>query len=83
MRIGGSLFLIAVGAILKFAVQKQINGIDLNMIGLILLIVGIIGLLISLIMMSMRRRTDIIQHGPGGDVGTTYLRPNDPVDPRY
>jgi hypothetical protein len=83
MRLGASLFLIAVGAILKFAVTKQVNGVDLGTIGVILMIVGIVGLLISLVWMSTRRRTDVIQRGPGGSTGTTYLTPNDSIDGPY
>ena len=50
MSIGASIFLIAVGAILEFAVTVQNpRGIDLNTIGVILMIVGAIGLLISLL----------------------------------
>jgi Flp pilus assembly protein protease CpaA len=49
MGIGTSLVLIAVGAILKFAVTDEISGVELSTIGLILMIVGIIGLLISLL----------------------------------
>jgi membrane-bound ClpP family serine protease len=71
MRIGASLFLIAVGAILKFAVTKTVNGIDLNVVGVILMVIGVIGLLLTLILMSMRRRTDVIQQ-PGL---TTYVEP--------
>lgn len=48
--IGGSLFLIALGAILYWAVSIEGEGFDVNMIGLILLIVGIIGLVLTLIM---------------------------------
>lgn len=48
MTIGASLFLIAVGAILKWAVNDEIEGIDLTTVGLILLIVGVIGLLLGL-----------------------------------
>lgn len=48
--IGGSLFLIALGAILYWAVSVEGEGFDINMIGLILLIVGIIGLVLTLIM---------------------------------
>lgn len=50
MYIGGSLFLLAVGAILAFAVQDAINGIDLVMTGYILMGVGALGLLLSLVM---------------------------------
>jgi Domain of unknown function (DUF6458) len=46
--IGASLFLIAVGAILRFAVSDTIEGIDLTTIGLILMIVGVVGLVIGL-----------------------------------
>ena len=40
MGIGGSLTLIAIGAILKFAVTKHINGINVGTVGVILMIVG-------------------------------------------
>ena len=48
MGIGTSIFLIAVGAILKFAVTASVSGVDLNVVGVILMVVGIVGLLISL-----------------------------------
>ncbi len=82
MGIGGSLFLIAVGAILKFAVHSQnTHGFNIGTAGVILMIVGAAGLLISLAWMASRRRTDVIERGPGGAVrGTTYVTPNDPVN---
>ncbi len=53
MGLGTSLFLIAVGAILDFAVHPtNSHGFDINTIGLILMIVGAIGLLFSLIFWS-------------------------------
>lgn len=55
MYIGGSLFLLAVGAILAFAVQDSINGIDLVMTGYILMAVGVLGLLLSILMGSRSR----------------------------
>lgn len=48
--IGASLFMIAVGAILRYAVSDAIEGVSLPTIGLILMIVGIVGLAISLLM---------------------------------
>lgn len=57
MEIGTSLFLIAVGAILTFAVDADISGIEISTVGLILMIVGAIGLLISLFFLGPRRRT--------------------------
>jgi hypothetical protein len=50
MGIGTSLFLIAAGAILRYAVSDAINGVNLATVGLILLIVGVLGLVISLFM---------------------------------
>ena len=56
MGIGTSLFLIAVGAILYFAVNASISGLSIATVGLILMIVGVIGLLISLFFLSGWRR---------------------------
>jgi Flp pilus assembly protein protease CpaA len=48
MSLGFSLFLIAVGAILNFAVTATVAGVDIQTVGVILMIVGAIGLLITL-----------------------------------
>lgn len=77
MTIGASLFLIAVGAILKFAVHYDGNGFDIGMIGVILMIVGAVGLVLGLFLMTTRRRTDVIAH----DRGTTVVEPRSGVDP--
>jgi hypothetical protein len=53
MGIGMSIFLIAVGAILRYAVTVTVTGIELQTVGLILMIVGIIGLVISLAVVFM------------------------------
>jgi hypothetical protein len=55
--IGTSLFLIAVGAILYFAVNASISGLSIATVGLILMIIGIIGLAISLFLISSWRRS--------------------------
>jgi beta-lactamase regulating signal transducer with metallopeptidase domain len=61
MGIGTSLFLIAAGAILRYAVSDAISGIDLATVGLILLIVGIVGLVISLFMtLAYSRRETVV-----------------------
>jgi len=62
MGIGVSLILIAAGAILTWAVNATVSGIDINTVGVILLVVGIVGLLISLLFLDSffgrgRRRT--------------------------
>lgn len=51
MPLGTSIFLIAVGAILRWAVTASTSGIDLKTVGLILIIVGIIGLVLSIFYM--------------------------------
>lgn len=79
MRIGASLFLIAVGAILKFAVTKRVSGVDLSTVGIVLIVVGIVGLVLTLIMMSVRRRTDVVYDRRG----TTVVEPPAASDPRY
>lgn len=49
MGIGTSIFLIAVGAILRWAVNAEVSGLEIATVGTILLVVGIVGLLISLL----------------------------------
>jgi hypothetical protein len=55
MTIGGSLFLIAVGAILAFAVTASVAGVDLQTVGWILMVVGVVGLILGLVMMNRGR----------------------------
>lgn len=52
MGIGVSVFMLAIGAILAFAVEFEASGIDLDVVGVILMIVGAIGLLLSLLFWS-------------------------------
>lgn len=49
MGISGSLILIAVGAVLRFAISADIEGVNLDTIGIILMIVGAIGVILSLV----------------------------------
>ncbi len=56
--ITGSLVLIALGAILYWAVRVEVEGFNLDMIGLILLIVGVVGLVLSLLMTSAVDRAE-------------------------
>ena len=51
MGIGTSIFLLAAGAILRYAVDFQVTGVEIQTVGLILMIVGILGLVISLAVM--------------------------------
>jgi uncharacterized protein DUF6458 len=56
MGTGTSIFLIALGAILKFAVTATVSGIELATVGTILIVVGIIGLLVSMLWMTQAGR---------------------------
>jgi hypothetical protein len=59
MSTGLSIFLIAAGAILYFAVSVSVAGVNLNTVGIILMIVGALGLAVSLLMTgTARRRSD-------------------------
>jgi Na+/proline symporter len=49
MATGSSIFLIALGAILTFAVDASISGLDLQTVGVILMVAGVLGLLVSLL----------------------------------
>ena len=64
MGIGTSIFMIAVGAILYFAVNVDISGLELSTIGLILMILGIVGLVISFFMMSQASRRGVVTDRP-------------------
>ena len=56
MGIGVAVFLIAVGAILTFALETEVSGVDLDTVGIILMIVGAIGLAATLLVFGPRRR---------------------------
>jgi Domain of unknown function (DUF6458) len=71
MPTGSSIFLIAVGAILRYAVTATVSGISIQTVGLILMIAGIVGLFLSLFYMlawSPRRgrvvRDRVVEHEP-------------------
>jgi hypothetical protein len=51
--IGTSIFLIALGAVLKYAVTASVEGIDVNVVGVILMVAGVVGLVISLLWMTI------------------------------
>lgn len=67
MGIGVSLLLIAIGAILTWAVSADVSGIDINTVGVILMVVGAAGALISLIFWSswggFGGRTTVVRDG--------------------
>ena len=74
MGIGVSLFLMAVGAILTWAVDAQVSGVDLDTVGVILLAVGAIGLLVSLVVWGPRRAHTVRRERIEDDQGRGYRR---------
>jgi len=69
MSFGGSLFLVAIGAILHFAVTATLAGIDIQVVGTILMIVGVIGFAISIWLYLQARRG---APGPPPPPSSTY-----------
>jgi membrane protein implicated in regulation of membrane protease activity len=57
MTIGASLFMIALGAILAFAVTAEFAGIDIQIVGYILLVIGVVGLVLGLVFLRRDRPT--------------------------
>jgi hypothetical protein len=68
MTIGTSLFLIAVGAILRYAVEDNWKAVDLTTVGLILMIVGAVGFVLGLYLAFVRGRPDPTLGDPDADV---------------
>ena len=70
MGLGASLFLIAGGAILIWGVNAEVAGLDVDAIGAILMVIGVIGLVLSMIFWSSwggvggRRRATYVEEGP-------------------
>jgi hypothetical protein len=56
MGIGASIFLIAVGAILAFAIEYHVSGLDISVVGWILMVVGALGLVVTMVIWAPRRR---------------------------
>lgn len=61
MGIGGSIFLLALGAILAFAVNADISGLDINIVGYVLMLAGLVGLIITIWYWNSRRRPTVVQ----------------------
>ncbi|WP_432563661.1 DUF6458 family protein [Kineococcus sp. SYSU DK003] len=73
MRLGSSIFLIALGAILAFAVTVDLSGIDLQTVGAILMLVGVLWLVLEFVLFRPRtRRTTSTARRDPGTGSTTY-----------
>ena len=55
MSLGAGIFLLALGAILAFAVDVQISGVDLTVIGYILMAAGALGIILGIALLARRR----------------------------
>lgn len=65
MRIGGAIVLLAVGAILTFAIKvNNSHGFNIHTIGIILMIAGAVWLIAELLVYGRRRRTDVVTTVP-------------------
>ena len=73
MGISLSILLIAVGAVLAWAVDAEASGVDITAVGVILLVVGIIGLLVSLVFWSSWGGFGARDAGGGGGQNTTIV----------
>ena len=71
MRLGTSIFLLAVGAILTFAVTVSLAGVDLQTVGVILMVIGVLGIVLEFAMFRPRtqRTTSVTSADPAS--GTT------------
>ena len=72
MTIGASILLIVVGAILKFATNLHLDHVNLDTVGVILMIAGVAGLILGFVQQGMASRRAREYRGPG-----------DPPPPRY
>ena len=57
MGIGASIFMLAIGAILAFAVEANISGLDIQVIGIILMVCGALGLVLTMLVFGRQDRT--------------------------
>jgi len=60
MSIGASIFLLVIGAILTFAVNVTAEGFNINTVGIILMVAGAIGLIVTLLVFGPRSRRDTV-----------------------
>jgi hypothetical protein len=61
MGIGVSIFLLAIGAILTFAVNAELSGLDINVVGVILMVCGAIGLLLTMLVFGRSRGSAVVE----------------------
>ena len=64
MYFGGAIAMIAVGAVLSFAVRDAVRGVDLTAVGYILMVVGVLGIVLTMAMSGRRDARDARRDDP-------------------
>lgn len=72
MGIGFSTFLLALGAILSFAVKATVSGLDIHVVGWILMAAGALGLVLTMAVFAPRRRRTVIETRGVADDGQAF-----------
>ncbi|MFB7890989.1 DUF6458 family protein [Microbacterium sp. NPDC056044] len=83
MSIGAGIVLFAIGAIIAFALNVQVDWVNLDMLGYILMGAGVVIFLVGLVLMMRRRRSDVITHtavDPASDAQVTRRTTRTPDD---
>lgn len=57
MSLGAGILLFVIGAILAFAIQVDVPGVDLNLVGYILMVAGLIGVVIGIVLLTRKRQS--------------------------
>ena len=57
MSLGAGIFLLALGAILAFAVDVQVPGVDLTIVGYILMLAGVVGIILGIALIARKRQS--------------------------
>ena len=83
MSIGAGIVLFAIGAIIAFALNVQVDWVNLDMLGYILMGAGVVIFLVGLVLLMRRRRSDVVTHtavDPASDAQVTRRTTRTPDD---
>ncbi len=84
MSLGAGIFLLAVGAVLAFAVNVQVGWVDVSVVGYILMAAGAVGIITGIVMLTHRRTTmttsrSVVDPGTGERVSSHVSDSDDPL----
>jgi hypothetical protein len=79
MGIGFSIFLLALGAVLTFAVDATVAGLDITIVGWILMGAGVIGLILTMVVLAPRRRRTVTDTTVTDATATPATTPTTPT----